>query len=193
MCYCGGGGRQCLVLRGTRVPPSCKWGGTEIGPLLAQIGRRGPTGARRGLPSWGRSCLVYMQRCLSSKSLQTINTQSLPTGAGRVHPSCNCSSTASTLFWSSIDFIIINYGCDLTLLNNNDNEARILSTQWSNQWKFPQIQHQINQVYLTAMVEKDVPNCTVNDHWWPVCTLEIYISIWMIWSVQCMVGGGKCN
>ena len=44
-------GRQCLVLRGTRVPPSCKWGGTEIGPLLAQIGRRGPTGARRGLPS----------------------------------------------------------------------------------------------------------------------------------------------
>ena len=47
----GGGGRQCLVLRGTRVPPSCKWGGTEIGPLLAQIGRRGPTGARRGLPT----------------------------------------------------------------------------------------------------------------------------------------------
>ena len=76
-----------------------------------------------------------MQRCLSSKSLQTINTQSLPTGAGRVHPSCNCSSTASTLFWSSIDFIIINYGCDLTLLNNNDNEARILSTQWSNQFE----------------------------------------------------------
>ena len=76
-----------------------------------------------------------MQRCLSSKSLQTINTQSLPTEAGRVHPSCNCSSTASTLFWSSIDFIIINYGCDLTLLNNNDNEARILSTQWSNQFE----------------------------------------------------------
>ena len=76
-----------------------------------------------------------MQRCLSSKSLQTINTQSLPTGVGRVHPSCNCSSTASTLFWSSIDFIIINYGCDLTLLNNNDNEARILSTQWSNQFE----------------------------------------------------------
>ena len=97
----GRGGRQCLVLRGTRVPPSCKWGGTEIGPLLAQIGRRGPTGARRGLPSWGRSCLVYMQRCLSSKSLQTINTQSLPTGAGRVHPSCH----SSTLFWSSINAI----------------------------------------------------------------------------------------
>ena len=35
----------------TRVPPSCKWGGTETGILLAQTGMRIPVWARRILPS----------------------------------------------------------------------------------------------------------------------------------------------
>ena len=128
----GGGGRQCLVLRGTRVPPSCKWEGTETGILLAQTGMRIPVWARRILPSWGRSCLVQIH-CFTVrfiiKNITKHHPAVDPCWSSEDPPQLTLQCTVLVVNWRHI----INYGCDLTLLNNNDNEARILSTPWSNQ------------------------------------------------------------
>ena len=68
MCCWGGGGRHCLVLRGTRVPPSCKREPTKIGVLPRSVGMRTPTECGRTLTRRCRSCLLQKQRVLSSKS-----------------------------------------------------------------------------------------------------------------------------
>ena len=89
MCSWGGGGRQCLVLRGTRVPPSCQWGGWKRGILRGQTGMRIPIWSRRILPSWRRGFLAHIPCFLSLKTLETIISLTIPVGARRIRPSCH--------------------------------------------------------------------------------------------------------
>ena len=59
---------QSLVLRGTRLPPSCKWALAEIGVLRVPVGMRTPTETRRTLLSHGVSLLVHIP-CFYHKNL----------------------------------------------------------------------------------------------------------------------------
>ena len=84
MCSWGGGGRQCLVLRGTRVPPSCKWEPAKRGRLPVPGGMRTPPGTGRRLPSYCRSTLVYLAMIFIIQIIIFILTELIPPGPGRL-------------------------------------------------------------------------------------------------------------
>ena len=128
----GGGGRQCLVLRGTRVPPSCKWEGTETGILLAQTGMRIPVWARRILPSWGRSCLVHIQCVLSSETLKTSSCKRSLLELGGSSP----AGIKSSILWRDS-----HKQQAITISNNNKQIGLTMKSkehqsikQWLEQW-----------------------------------------------------------
>ena len=65
---------QSLVLRGTRLPPSCKWALAEIGVLRVPVGMRTPTETRRTLLSHGVSLLVHIP-CFYHKNLHKSSSR----------------------------------------------------------------------------------------------------------------------
>ena len=84
MCCWGGGGRQCLVLRGTRVPPSCRWEPAKRGHLPVPGGMRTPPGTGRRLPSYCRSTLVYLAMIFIIQIIIFILTELIPPEPGRL-------------------------------------------------------------------------------------------------------------
>ena len=83
MCCWGGGGRQCLVLRGTRVPPSCKWEPVKRGRLPVPGGMRRPPGTGRLPSSYCSSCLVDKAMIFIIQIVIFIITKPIPPGPGR--------------------------------------------------------------------------------------------------------------
>ena len=83
MCSWGGGGRQCLVLRGTRVPPSCKWEPVKRGRLPVPGGMRRPPGTGRLPSSYWSSCLVDKAMIFIIQIVIFIITKPIPPGPGR--------------------------------------------------------------------------------------------------------------
>ena len=79
----GGGGRQCLVLRGTRVPPSCKWEPVKRGRLPVPGGMRRPPGTGRLPSSYCSSCLVDKAMIFIIQIVIFIITKPIPPGPGR--------------------------------------------------------------------------------------------------------------
>ena len=96
----GGGGRQCLVLRGTRVPPSCKWEGTETGILLAQTGTVSYTHLRAH-----ETVLDLVCRLLLEKKHPVLIVLFIVQNITNHHPTVDTywsweGPPCSTLFWS---------------------------------------------------------------------------------------------
>ena len=78
-----GGGSRCLVLRGTRVPPSCQWAPVGGGILPPPGGMRIPPGGGRIRSPLGGKLLLFFQCFLSSRWSKS-SLQSIPPGTRRI-------------------------------------------------------------------------------------------------------------